>query len=555
MELGIFPAEWKMANVVPVYKKDDKQNVKNYRPVSLLPIFGKIFERLIYTELYSFFIENDLISQNQSGFKQGDSCINQLLSITHDIYKSLDEGYEVRGLFLDISKAFDKVWHKGLLYKLEQNGINGPLLKIITDFLRARKQRVVLNGQHSSWSEILAGVPQGSILGPLLFLIYIIDLSDDLKCNPKLFADDTSLFSIVHDIDEAKNDLNNDLVKITKWAYQWKMSFNPDISKQAHEVIFSRKRSVTPHSPLTFNNIPVAQTISQKHLGMQLDKKLNFEEHLRKVESKVNTVIGIIRKLQSAIPRSALLTIYKSFARPHLDYGDILYDKAFNESFHAKLESLQYNASLAITGAIRGSSTEKLYEELGLESLKSRRWYRKMSVLYKIFKNESPSYLFKLIPNSNLQRQTRNSSNIPTLFARHDYFKNSFFPSAIAEWNKLGDYIKNADSFNIFKKRILSIIRPLPNNIFDIHNPLGIKYLTRLRIGFSHLKEHKFRHNFQDSIDPMCNCRGGIETTIHFFLHCADFNFQRQTLFDKLTIIDGNILIENEKSIVNTLLV
>ena len=148
------------------------------------------------------------------------------------------------------------------------------------------------------------------------------------------------------DIKQATNDLNNDLTKITKWAFQWKMSFNPDISTQTHEVIFSRKRSVSSHPPLTFNNIPVAQTNSQKHLGMQLDKKLNFEEHLKKVESKVNKTIGIIRKLQNVLPRSALLTIYKSFIRLHLDYGDII------------------------------------YEELVLES---RCWYRKMSFLYKVF--------------------------------------------------------------------------------------------------------------------------------------------------------------------------
>ena len=136
--------------------------------------------------MYSFFIENDLISSNQSGFKQGDSCINQLLSITHDIYQSLDKGYEVRGVFLDISKAFDKVWHKGLIHKLKQNRISGLLLKLLTDFLKSQKQRVVLNGQHSSRSDVLAGVPQGSILGPLLFLIHINDLSDGLQCNPKL---------------------------------------------------------------------------------------------------------------------------------------------------------------------------------------------------------------------------------------------------------------------------------------------------------------------------------------------------------------------------------
>ena len=161
--------------------------------------------------------------------------------ITHDIYQSLDQGYEVRGVFLDIPKAFDKVWHKGLIHKLKQNGIGGPLLKISTDFLNSQKQRVVLNGQHSSWSNVLAGVPQQSILGPLLFLVYINDLFDGLQCNPKLFADDTLLFATVHNIKKATNDLNNDLTKIKKSAFQWKMNFNPDISKQAHEVVFPSK--------------------------------------------------------------------------------------------------------------------------------------------------------------------------------------------------------------------------------------------------------------------------------------------------------------------------
>ena len=255
-------------------------------------------------------MENDLIYSNQSGFEQGDSCINQLLSIRHDIYQSLDQDYEVRGVFLDISKAFEKVWHKDLIHKLEKNGIDGPVLKILTDFLKSRKQRVLLNGQHSSWSDVLAGVPQGSILGPLLFLIYINDLSDGLQCNLKLFADYISLFATVHNINKATNYLNNDLTKITKWAFQSRMSFNPDISKQVHEVIFSLKRSIASHPPLTFNNIPVAQTNTQKYLRMQLDKKLYFEEHLNKVEAKVNKTIGIIRKLQKVLPRSALLTIY-----------------------------------------------------------------------------------------------------------------------------------------------------------------------------------------------------------------------------------------------------
>ena len=156
------------------------------------------------------------------------------------------------GVFLYISKAFDKVWHKGPIHKLEQNQIGEPLLKILTNFLKSRKERVILNGQNSSWSDALTGVPQGSILGPLLFLIYINDLSDGLQCNPKLFADDTPFFAAVHNINKATNDLNNNLTKIMKLAVQWKMSFNPDISKQAHEVFFFR--SCSNKFPKTFGN-------------------------------------------------------------------------------------------------------------------------------------------------------------------------------------------------------------------------------------------------------------------------------------------------------------
>ena len=160
------------------------------------------------------FIENDLISPNQSGFKHGDSCINQLLSITHCIYTFFDCGYEVEGVFLDISKAFDKVWHDDVIFKLEQNGISGKLHKFLHDFLANRKQRVVLNDLVSSWANVKSVVPQDSILGPLLFLIYINDLTKRLSSNAELFADDTSLFSVIHDSSTTRNELNDDLVKI-----------------------------------------------------------------------------------------------------------------------------------------------------------------------------------------------------------------------------------------------------------------------------------------------------------------------------------------------------
>ena len=246
-----------------------------------MPICGKILERLL-DSMFEFFIQNNLITSNQSGFKTGDSCINQLISITHETYKLSGDGYEVRGVFLDKSKGFDKVWHQGLHYKLRRNGISDKLLNTLTDFLDSRTQRVILNGQYSSWAKVEAGVPQGSILGPLLFLIYINDLSENLASNPKLFADDTSLFSVVKNVDASNIDLNNDLKKISKWAFQWKMNFNPDPTKQAQELIFSRKVQTTNHPPLFFNENVVPQTTLQKHLEMFLDSKLNFSEHFKK---------------------------------------------------------------------------------------------------------------------------------------------------------------------------------------------------------------------------------------------------------------------------------
>ena len=166
---GIFPSALKKGNIGPVHKKNDKQRLNNYRPISLLPICSKIFEQLIFNETFGFFIENDLISQCQSGFKPANFCINQLLSITHKIYQSFDDGFDVRSVFLDISKAFDKAWNDGIIFKLKQNGISGNLLNLLSNFLRNRKQRVVLNGQASPWVDVNAGVPQGSILDPLLF--------------------------------------------------------------------------------------------------------------------------------------------------------------------------------------------------------------------------------------------------------------------------------------------------------------------------------------------------------------------------------------------------
>ena len=236
------------------------------------------------------------------------------------------------------------------------------------------------------------------------------------------------------------------------------MTFNPDRSKQAQEIIFSRKSKKVTHPPLFFNNSNVSQDNSQTHLGVIWDCKLTFEEHLENVFSKKPKTIGLLRKLSNLLLRQALVIIYKAFVRPHLDYGDVLYDQAFNNSFHAKMESIQYNACLAITGAIRGTSREKIYQELGLESLQLRRWYRKLCLFYKVFKNEHPKYFFHLIPVKSTLYATRTVGNIPLIKAKHNFFKNSFFPSAIIEWNNWDPNLRNSKSISILKEKILNLI-------------------------------------------------------------------------------------------------
>ena len=206
---------------------------------------------------------------------------------------------DVRRVFLDISKAFDKVWQDGLIFKLKSYGAEGKLLLLLKIYLQNREQRVVLNGQTSKWNKIYSGVPQGSVLGPLLFLTYINDLSDGITSVCKTFADDTSLFSKVLDVNKSVVELNADLEKINQWAYQWKIQLNSDPNKQANEVMFSRKfiSHNLYHPPIKFNERIITKCNHQKHLGITLDSNLNFSTHIDQKIKGCNKLIGLIKRL------------------------------------------------------------------------------------------------------------------------------------------------------------------------------------------------------------------------------------------------------------------
>ena len=267
--------------------------------------------------------ENNFISDNQSGYRRGDSTIKQLITITNEIHKTFDQGKEMRAVFLDISRAFDRVWHEGLLFKLKQLGVEGEALMIIKDFLNDREQRVVIDGQLSDWLPVAAGVPQGSILGPLLFLVYINDIAQIISSDIKIFADDTFIYRLADSDSTTK--LNADLAKITDWAWQWKFQFNPSLDKQAVEVLFSNKKNKSTHLPLVFNGIPVKKVDETKHLGMILDSTLSYKSHLEEKIGKANQGLGVMKQLKKWVSFRVLEVIYKLYVRPHLDYGDVLY--------------------------------------------------------------------------------------------------------------------------------------------------------------------------------------------------------------------------------------
>ena len=235
-------------------KKTIKHKVSNYRQISLLSCLGKAFEKCVFKHLYNYLLEHRLITKSQFGFTPNNSAIFQLLELYGNFIRAVDDGKEIRVIFCDISKAFDRGWHRGLLFKLRRMGVCGSLLQWFENCLNDRVQMVVVEGTASSYFEIKAGVPQGSILGPLMFLIYINDIVNDLGCNIRLVAEDTSLYVIVDDPASVSDLVDSDLQTIHNWAQNWLVTFNP---QKSEELIISRKAVFVDHTVAKMNNVEV----------------------------------------------------------------------------------------------------------------------------------------------------------------------------------------------------------------------------------------------------------------------------------------------------------
>ena len=377
------------------------------------------------------------------------------------------------------------------------------------------------------------------MLGPLLFLAYINDLADNLITDVRLFAVDTSLFHVATDADISADVLNYELKAIENWAFQWKMSFNPDPTKQAEQVIFSSKSIRAVHPPICFNNSAVATVLHHKHIGLVLDESITFAEHIKEVVIKASRGIGIIRFMARYMHRDVLDQMYELYVRPHLDYGDVIYH---NQSLHlmSKLESNQYDAALAVRGAWRGTSTNKVLEELGSETLPHRRWYKRLCQFYKIVNNSCPEYLRTHLPEC---RENLYNLRRPDIFskvrAKTNRYSNNFYPYCIKAWNNLDPARRCLPTVSQFKKAVVQLIRPKKKHLIGINDIASARLLTRLRVDFSDLRLHKFDHRFNcDS--PTCTSDRGFESVEHYFLHCQFYADQGRVFIDSVSEVIGN---------------
>ena len=334
--------------------------------------------------------------------------------------------------FLERVVNSDRVWHSGLIHKLKAAGVTGNLLQWFTSYLENRKQRVVLSGVKSIWNYIKAGVPQGSILGPLLFLLYINDIVTEIRSNIRLFADDTSLYIIVDNPDAAAEILNTDLNKISKWAKSWLVKFNPNKNES---LIISRKINQPDHPPVFMSNQEINEVQFHKHLGIYIASDCSWHKHIEYVKSKAWSRINVMRKFKYTLDRKSLETIYIAFVRPILEYADVVWDNCTQQEKH-EIEKIQLEAARIATGTTKLVSVQKLYDEIGWETLDIRRRKHKLVLFYKMYNDIAPSYLSSLVPrpDQNASRYSlRNANNIRTIQSRTNQYYNSFLPAAIRD--------------------------------------------------------------------------------------------------------------------------
>ena len=514
----------------------------NYRPVSLLSCVSKLFERAVFKYVFNFLRDNNVISLKQSGFMPGDSTVYQLTYLYHIFQEALDCQKDIRVVFCDISKAFDRVWHAGLIAKLSRIGISGSLLNWFQSYLELRYQRTVINGQCSSWGIIKAGVPQGSVLGPLLFLIYINDITNVTEnSDVRLFADDTILYLLVDNPVANAQALNTDLKNVSKWASEWLINFSPHKTKT---MVVSRKRKAVHYPPLNMNGTMLQEVQSHKHLGVTLSKDLSWDQHIEDVATKANQCLDILNALKFKLDRVTLEKLYFAFVRSKLEYASILWD-CCSKQLSDLIESVHYRAAKIISGAIHRTSHALIYNELGWDNLENRRKKQRLRVFFKASHGNAPIYLQNIIPTRDMcnNYNLRNNDTYPILKCRTSNFQKSFLPRTVSDWNNLDNDIRLCDSVGSFTRMLNTDISKPPIWYNAGERRLNILH-ARLRMLCSPLNDHLYSA-IHVVDNPNCPCGFTHENNRHYLLDCQLYVNEREDLLRELNQLGFDPLLSN----------
>ena len=450
---GSFPDSLKKARVIPIFKEGDKTNINNYRPISILPIMSKIFEKLVYKQLYEYLEQNSFLNNYQYGFRARKSTTQAILNLLQYLYKNIDSGKIIFSIFLDFRKAFDSVNHKILLSKLETYGIRGVALDWFRSYLSNRSQYVCINDACSNVLKIDYSVPQGSILGPLLFLIFINDISkssDFFKYI--LYADDSTLSTCINEneIDSFTNSINKELNNVHLWLCANKIVINEDKTKY---MIFSYSKTPTLSEIKIGNNI-IPITPVTKFLGVHIDSNLKFDSHMNIISKKLSKSIGLLYKLNKYLPNHVLKILYCTLIHPYLSYGLEAWYGTF-KNHTSKIFILQKKAIRAINQLEYNEHTNEYFISNNILKLEDQFKLQISTYIYILLNSNyiDIEIASKLKPNIEIHdHDTRGGQKLNIMRVNKSKSKNCLFHNGVKIWNSLPDLAKNSNSILKFKK-------------------------------------------------------------------------------------------------------
>ena len=449
-EESILPQDWKDANVSPIFKKGKRSDKNNYRPVSLTSIICKVMETIVRNHVMDHLTKNNMLSEYQHGFVKGRSCSTQLLQCLDKWTEMLDNSLPVDIIYLDFAKAFDSVPHIRLISKIKSYGIEGKTLAWIDNFLKNRRQRVVVNGSKSSWNEVVSGVPQGSEIGPSLFVIYINDIPSAVKCFIQLFADDTKIFrTITNTVDQ--NSFQKDLDGLSAWSQKWQLNFNATKCK----VIHFGQNNLNLGYNMDGSQLEVAE--HEKDLGVVIDNDLSFDMHINQKVLKANRVLGLIRRSFTYMDKEILVLLYKSMVRPHLEYCHSVTFPMYDRQ--AKLiEGVQRRATKLLNSLKDKPYIERL-RELKLPTLHYRRRRGDLIEAYKYTHGLYTTAHKPLERDSNTHGTRGHNFKLKKLRCKKNMRQHYFSLRVTDDWNNLSYEVVNAPSLDSFKSRLDKFLR------------------------------------------------------------------------------------------------